>query len=302
MHCHEARPLLDQGLSPSCAEAQQAILGFHLAGCPACRDYRAHIEHRQLLAALLASPPQGAREAARPISRPSQRRAGKRVLRASGAALALSGALALLPAAPPLPATAHAAPAPSNAALLVQRGAAAATHEARANRLASQSLLRARAHSDTALLAELLAQPVAQPQAVPEVAPQAVAEAPAAQGFLGNYVVQRGDTLSGIAAYFYGNGSLWGGIYDANRNVIGNPSLIYPGQVLAIPAYGTTNPQTGQGQTLNRYYTVVAGDTLSGIAVRFYTHGDWRAIYTANLGVIGSNPNLIYPGQVLYLP
>jgi nucleoid-associated protein YgaU len=47
---------------------------------------------------------------------------------------------------------------------------------------------------------------------------------------------------------------------------------------------------------------VVKGDTLSGIGARF--HVDWRRIYAvpANRAVIGSNPNLIRPGQVLVIP
>lgn len=50
-------------------------------------------------------------------------------------------------------------------------------------------------------------------------------------------------------------------------------------------------------------YTVKAGDNLSRIAKLIY--GDsakWRDIYEANQSVIGSNPNLIRPGQELVLP
>lgn len=51
-----------------------------------------------------------------------------------------------------------------------------------------------------------------------------------------SYTVVKGDCLWNIAKKFYGNGSLYTVIYDANRNVIGgNPNLIYPGQVLTIP-------------------------------------------------------------------
>lgn len=50
-------------------------------------------------------------------------------------------------------------------------------------------------------------------------------------------------------------------------------------------------------------YTVAKGDSLSKIAKRFY--GDaakWRRIYDANKAVIGANPDLIKPGQVLTIP
>ena len=51
------------------------------------------------------------------------------------------------------------------------------------------------------------------------------------------YTVVKGDCLWKIAKKFYGNGSKYTIIYDANRGVIGgNPNLIYPGQVLTIPA------------------------------------------------------------------
>jgi nucleoid-associated protein YgaU len=51
------------------------------------------------------------------------------------------------------------------------------------------------------------------------------------------YTVVKGDCLWAIANHFYGNGSLYSIIYDANVAVIGgNPNLIYPGQVLTIPA------------------------------------------------------------------
>ncbi len=43
-------------------------------------------------------------------------------------------------------------------------------------------------------------------------------------------------------------------------------------------------------------YTVKAGDTLSGIAEWFKLHG-YGALYAANEAVIGSNPNLIFPGE-----
>src|SRR3954471_23239050 len=44
-------------------------------------------------------------------------------------------------------------------------------------------------------------------------------------------------------------------------------------------------------------YTVVRGDTLARIAA---AHGQkWRDLYQRNVGAIGANPNLIFPGEVL---
>lgn len=49
------------------------------------------------------------------------------------------------------------------------------------------------------------------------------------------YTVQTGDCLWTIAKYFYGDGSAWSKIYNANRDKIANPNLIYTGQVFVIP-------------------------------------------------------------------
>lgn len=46
-------------------------------------------------------------------------------------------------------------------------------------------------------------------------------------------------------------------------------------------------------------YTVKAGDNLTKIALRYGLK--WRDIYAKNTKVIGKDPNLIYPGQVLTL-
>ena len=49
------------------------------------------------------------------------------------------------------------------------------------------------------------------------------------------YTVVSGDTLSAIAEQWYGDSSVWPRIFEANRDQIGNPDLIFPGQVLRIP-------------------------------------------------------------------
>ena len=51
----------------------------------------------------------------------------------------------------------------------------------------------------------------------------------------GNYTVRRGDTLWGIAQKYYGKGTDWPRIYEANKTSIKDPSRIYPGQILIIP-------------------------------------------------------------------
>ncbi len=47
-------------------------------------------------------------------------------------------------------------------------------------------------------------------------------------------------------------------------------------------------------------YVVQSGDNLSNIASTFGT--SVQAIWESNRTTIGPNPNLIYPGQRLYIP
>ena len=49
------------------------------------------------------------------------------------------------------------------------------------------------------------------------------------------YTVKSGDCLWNIAKKYYGNGARYSDIYNANKDKISNPNLIYPGQVLTIP-------------------------------------------------------------------
>ena len=98
------------------------------------------------------------------------------------------------------------------------------------------------------------------------------------------YVVKPGDTLYKIASLY---GVSVSAIVAANNLV--NPNLIYPNQVLVIPA---STPTTS---TLR--YTVQAGDTLYRIATKYGV--SVSAIVAANNI---ADPNLIRPGQVLIIP
>lgn len=69
----------------------------------------------------------------------------------------------------------------------------------------------------------------------------------------------------------------------------------------AASAEGGRTPSAEQPQS-GSSYTVQKGDCLWGIAQQHYGKGsDYTKIYDANNTQI-SNPNLIYPGQVLYIP
>lgn len=61
-----------------------------------------------------------------------------------------------------------------------------------------------------------------------------VAEPPAPEKQF--YTVKKGDYLSKIAKEVYGNAGKYNVIFEANRPMLKDPDLIYPGQVLVIPA------------------------------------------------------------------
>jgi LysM repeat protein len=116
-------------------------------------------------------------------------------------------------------------------------------------------------------------------------APSVTASAPATR-----YVVQPGDTLSGIAARFAVRGG-WPALYTLNLQALGrNPNAIRPGTVLTVPGRAPVR------------YAVATGDTLSGIAAGLGVRGGWPALYAANRRAIGRDPNTIRPGTVLTVP
>lgn len=93
-------------------------------------------------------------------------------------------------------------------------------------------------------------------------------------------VVASGDTLSGIAARA---GLLpWQSWYGYAS---GDPAVIYPGETVCYGGDVVVRPDTA------RAHTVVSGESLWSIF-----GGDWARVASLN-GL--SNPNLIYPGQIL---
>ena len=81
-------------------------------------------------------------------------------------------------------------------------------------------------------------EPAPEPEAAPEPAPEP-APKPAAASV--TVTVQPGYTLWGIAQESYGDGVLYVQLFEANRDLIKDPDLIYPGQVFALPE-GSTAP------------------------------------------------------------
>lgn len=89
----------------------------------------------------------------------------------------------------------------------------------------------------------------------------------------------------------------------------------FTGAGMSLDTYADTHEpflgagdHSGQHWTLTKLrkvlpatYTVVRGDSLSKIAAKLGFPGGWKALYELNREVIGPDPNIIKPGQVLNL-
>ena len=120
------------------------------------------------------------------------------------------------------------------------------------------------------------------------LAPDSAPPSPAPSVF--PYTVRPGDTLWAISRRF---GTTVAELVNLNR--IADPNLIYPGQVLEVPGNANTRPDAPAPGLFP--YTVRPGDTLWAISRRFGT----TVAELVNLNHI-TDPNLIYPGQVLEVP
>ena len=54
-------------------------------------------------------------------------------------------------------------------------------------------------------------------------------------GYYAKHTVQKGESLSKIAGHYYDDVMKYKQIFEANRDILDNPDLIHPGQVLTIP-------------------------------------------------------------------
>ncbi len=147
--------------------------------------------------------------------------------------------------------------------------------------------------------AVVTAEPVtAEPTAVPTAAPtQQATVAPTAaattapSGAETTYTVRAGDNLFRIALRY-------GLTVErlASYNGITNASMIYVGQAIRVPGSSSAvpTPQPGQGE---QTHVVQVGENLFRIALRY----NMSHLYLASYNGI-SNPNQIYPGQVIRIP
>ncbi|MFG3101067.1 transglycosylase family protein [Streptomyces sp. NPDC048182] len=84
------------------------------------------------------------------------------------------------------------------------------------------------------------------------------------------------------------------------RKSTGTPRAKAPAKGSVKDVRPQTTPQSRAGQARSMY-TVVTGDTLSGIADTQRVPGGWQRLYRANRAEIGADPDLILPGQHLAL-
>lgn len=84
------------------------------------------------------------------------------------------------------------------------------------------------------------------------------------------YTVVKGDSLWNIAKKFYGDGSKYTLIKDANGNPIKNASLIYPGQVLTIPNASDAVASTGGSSKTTKTTKTTKTSGTSGTSTQRY--------------------------------
>lgn len=119
------------------------------------------------------------------------------------------------------------------------------------------------------------------------------------------YKVQRGDSLYSIAQRFYGDGSKWTVIRDANKDRISRTDALKIGAELLIPEVSqrrTVVPAAIPAAPGQKTHTVAKGETLSSIAQKYYgSQAKSTLIYNANRAQL-KNPDYIREGMNLVIP
>jgi nucleoid-associated protein YgaU len=86
------------------------------------------------------------------------------------------------------------------------------------------------------------------------------------------YTVKQEDTLFSIAKDVYSDGTKWPSILEANSKTLRTPSDLSIGQSLIIPALpeDPESDKDSKGLQVPETYVIQPGDTLYGIAMRYY--------------------------------
>jgi nucleoid-associated protein YgaU len=135
------------------------------------------------------------------------------------------------------------------------------------------------------------------------------------------HTVQKGETLSSIAAKYMGNARYATAIAKANPNI--HPNRISVGAKLKIPAVqAPTTAPAGTGSTTvvskvnpsksevkplppvdpSRAYTVKTNDSWTALSKKFLGHDNWTILYEYNKERFPRNSRALKPGMLLEIP
>jgi hypothetical protein len=98
--------------------------------------------------------------------------------------------------------------------------------------------------------------------------------------------------------------SCWGGkIKSSGPAYVAPAAPRHAAPVAPAPRHAAPAPESAPKHAAGpgKHYVVKSGDCLSRIASD-HTAGSWATLYAVNRAVVGSDPNLIFPGQDLVLP
>lgn len=117
-----------------------------------------------------------------------------------------------------------------------------------------------------------------------------------------DYTIREGDTLMSISTRWLGDAYQWEQIAQVNPGL--DPRRLRIGQRIKLPSRDsllTAAPDMKPRQSF--IYAVKAGDTLSGLAQRYYGNGKiWERIFTANRLTLGGDANALRVGMKLVIP
>ena len=146
--------------------------------------------------------------------------------------------------------------------------------------------------------------------AAPAIANTSVTPVVSAPAAGSDYVVQKGDTLEGIARAKLGDGQKWKAIVDLNPGL--KPESLKIGQTIKLPASAgavgevATKPAAPAGSAAPagaNTYTVQKGDTLIAISRKFFgSDSDWKRILEANKTQLKGDAGNLQPGMKLTIP
>ncbi|MDR4505924.1 MAG: LysM peptidoglycan-binding domain-containing protein [Candidatus Scalindua sp.] len=129
------------------------------------------------------------------------------------------------------------------------------------------------------------------------------------------HTVRSNESLAVLSKKYYGDKAKWRVIFEANRDKMSNPDVLYVGLRLKIPSLSDLPQGSGSdiskkrfAQRINheavetRNYKIRRGDTLHSIAAEFYEDGSlWWKIYEANEDKI-EDKNFLIIGRTLVIP